>query len=220
LNIEIELDTLIDFIPDVIDEMTYELNKIKTDIIKYKNNIIFGYIEPNGNEIETLKDNLKTTNDYLNLIINKIENINTNYEKEEKLNELYKQFYTQINFIKELMNEYSLTNDNKYIFNSVEIYINEIEPLIKEIRKEKYKYMNVEIIDNKFHLIQKNYDEDDLEEKPDNYINIKSFVVGMGGNVKKGITKKIRSKKKDGEVKQTKKNKTAVKFSIDEEEIS
>lgn len=217
LNIEIDIDRLTHFIPDTIHEMSIELNKLKNDIIKYKNNVIFGYINVNNEEIYKLKTDLKWTNDYLNFITNKMNNIDRNFEKEEKLNELYKQFYTQINSIKEWMKEYELNNDNKYILDSVEIYINGIEPLLKEIRNIKYKHMNVEIIDNKFHLIQKKYDEDDLEEKLDNYINVKSFIVGMGKNVKKNDTKKVNRTKKNDENKKTRKNKISVNFNIDEE---
>jgi len=208
LNIELELDYAIEYIPDIIDEYIILTNKLKNDIIKYKNDIVFGYENLDSLKFSSLKKNLEEIVNYLNYLTDKLIKLNDNYENKLKLNELNEMFYSQIDEIKSYLNMFKSTNEEKYIKEAVNIYIDFLDPLVKNIRNLKYKYVDVEIIDNKYELIEKKNFITDYEEKPLDYIKVISFVRGM--TMEKNKTKKNINKEKQTLL-TSKKNKTDTK---------
>lgn len=208
LNIELELDYAIEYIPDVVEEHFILINKLKNDIIKYKNDIVFGYEILDTVKFSSLKNNLEEIVNYLNYLTDKLIKLNDNYENKLKLNELNENFYKQIDEIKSLLNMFKSTNEEKYIKEAVQLYIEFFDPLVKNIRNLKYKYVDVEIIDNKYELIEKQNFITDYEEKPLDYIKVISFVRGM--TMEKNKTTKNRTKEKQTLL-ISKKNKTDTK---------
>jgi len=208
LNIELEIDYAIEYIPDVVDEHLILVNIIKNNIIKYKNDIVFGYENIDTEKFSSLQNSLEEIVNYLNYLIDKLVKLNDNYENKLKLNELNEIFYSQIDEIKSYLNMFKSTNEEKYIKEAVNIYIDFLDPLVKNIRNLKYKYVNVEIIDNKYELIEKQNLITDYEEKPLDYIKVISFVRGM--TTEKNKTKKIRPTEKQTLL-TLKKNKTDTK---------
>ena len=194
LNIELEIDYAIEYIPDVVDEHLILINIIKNNIIKYKNDIVFGYENINTDKFSSLQNNLEEIVNYLNYLINKLIKLNDNYENKLKLNELNENFYSEIDEIKSYLNMFKSTNDENYIKKAVKLYIDFFDPLVKNIRNLKYKYVDVEIIDNKYELIEKQNLITDYEEKPLDYIKVISFVRGM--STEKNKTTKNRTKEK------------------------
>ena len=123
-----------------------------------------------------------------------------------ELNNLLFNYYNTITEIKNYMKLFQQTNNNDDILKSIHTYIDNLIPNIQKIEKLKYKYRNVEIIDDNFELVQKTFDNDDLEIKDKKYIHIKSFITGLGENINKNNeTKKIR-KNVGIKTKKTKKN--------------
>jgi hypothetical protein len=207
LNINIEIE-FIEYIPDVIQKNTKEINDLKNSIIKYKNDIVFGYLkEPNINiNIDKMKSDLDDLIDINNYYKNNLLNTEENIDKLNELNNLLLNYYNTIAEIKNDMKLFKQTNNNDDILKSIHTYIDNLLPNIQKIEKLKYKYRNVEITDDNFELIQKTFDNDDLEIKGKKYINIKSFITGLGENINKNNeTKKIR-KNVGIKTKKTKKN--------------
>lgn len=184
LNINIEID-YVEYIPQLLIDFSKEINKIKNDIIKYKNNIIFGYNNVDTAEIKKITEDLEYNISYFNLMNVKYNDIDNNYEKNKKKEDLSLKLYEVIDEIKKLIQEFKNTNDKKYIKNAVELYIDVIIPLNKEIREIKYKHIDVEESENIFTLTQINTPIDDLENKDNDYIKILSFVIGMGKKTEK-----------------------------------
>jgi hypothetical protein len=203
INIDIEF---VEYIPDVIKENTNEINNLKNSIIKYKNDIVFGYLKDPNINIDKITNDLDSLIDTNNFYKNNLLNTEQNIDKLNELNNLLFNYYNIITEIKNSMKLFKQTNNNDDILKSVNNYIDNLLPNIQKIEKLKYKYRNVEITDDTFELVQKTFDNDDLEIKGKNYIHIKSFITGLGENINKNNeTKKIR-KNVGIKTKKTKKN--------------
>jgi hypothetical protein len=193
LKIEIVIDGFIDYIPDTLNEYYQQINTLKNNIIIYKNNIVFGYINSNLQEMNKITKDLEHSIVYYNLLKNKLIDILDNPLENDELNTLHNQLYQLIDRNATLLNEYKKTNDNTFLKEIVETYIHTLTPLLLQIRNLKYKYITVDFNNNDqtFHFIGKKYNIPDLEHSDnENYIQIKSFVTGNTTTVKK--TKKIK----------------------------
>ena len=193
LHIEIQLDGYIDFIPDTLNDYYNQINTLKKSIILYKNNIVFGYIHSNLQDMNKITKDLEHSIVYYNLLKNKLIDIQDNPQENEELDSLHTQLYQLIDRNANLLNEYKKTNDNAFLKEIVETYIHTLTPLLLQIRNLKYKYITVDLNNNDqtFHFIGNKYNITHLEHSDnENYIQIKSFVTGNTTTVKK--TKKIK----------------------------
>ena len=129
--------------------LSSDLEKVKTEIIKTKLNLLFNY----ANEPETIKKfnklrpelkaleevSFETQKKYLN-IINNTDNI-------ENLKEANVNLFILKEQLKELGKKYNETGKPNIITEIVEKYTSQLEPLANKIRNLKYKNVTIECSD-------------------------------------------------------------------------
>jgi hypothetical protein len=72
----------------------------------------------------------------------------------------------------------------------VEIYVNQLQPLLTKIRNSKYMSSRVELEDHIYHLIQEKFTLEDIESA-NVYPEVLEFHLGSG-NTQKTKTRKVR----------------------------
>lgn len=180
------------------NNMTYfenEINTFKNDVINAKNKLLFGYItsESAVEEFDRLKENINDSSSLLEYFIDKFTNITNSQSKNEVTNSLKMDINnTYIHDIKSAIENYNKTNDEQYVKDAVDIYVNILIPKLKELRELQYKKCIVEYNadDGTFHLIQKKYDIEDIEYSDDIIVNEKGKTnkVPTPNNLESGVT--------------------------------
>ena len=170
-------------------------NIIKSDknrIITYKNDLLFGYIstEEALAKFEGIKSNISDYSKILSHELTQYNEIIDNSEEKKQLQAKTVESFDNINKIKDSIERYNNTNNTQFVKDAVDLYVGTLMPQLKEIMGLKYKYCQVELLDdNNYHLIQKKNTIDQLEyalSEP----SVNSFVVG--------ITKAKQTKKNRG----------------------
>ena len=67
------------------------------------------------------------------------------------------------NSIKSRMSLFKSTNNIKYVKECVELFITDLTQLNRELRELQYNIINIEKIDNEFHLIKDSYTLKELQ---------------------------------------------------------
>jgi hypothetical protein len=204
-----------------IKEIESEINNNKIDIIKEKNNIIFGYSqESNAIEIfNKLNDELKANAKTAGIIIEKNILINDNPEKKLYTKKLQDEF--GIEFLmpfKKMIKDYNETDNTSIVNEAVKFYIEEMMPKIKEIAELKYEvnYVEYNDEDGKYKLIQMKNSLANLENEIFMDDKVVYFVKGTKKSSKsKNKTIKIMSPEKIKK-KKTLKSRPAIDFEIEE----
>jgi len=187
LNIEINIGQR-----DPLDKL---MNKIRNEIIEYKNNIIddknkllFGLITT-----ETALENFENNKNYISdltsvyeIYLDKWNNEIDNQEKKIELEESLVQSYESITAIKDCIKKMNENNDTKYAIDAANIYHKILKPLLDKIRQLKYSENSVYNNENNntCNLIQRKYKIEDtlLTSYEDKII---SFEVGLKAKVVK-----------------------------------
>jgi len=210
-----------------------DINNYKNEIIKYKNDMIFGYLPAERAVVvfeqirEDLTNSVKSYESSLESYLNKTDN----REKKDRLRQLTAGLYININDLKTLVNEFDRTGNSQFAQQAVSVYTNDILPKVESIRAEKYAYSAVEYDsdDDTYHLIQKKIT---IEQREDNLLSdndevVKHFTVGVGKKIKvRKSRKKAVSPVDEQEAlskrkRATSKNRSIVEFFLgsDEEEV-
>ena len=218
LNINITYGYRLPYDTD-IKEIESKINENKIDIIKEKNNVIFGQSTTHkGLEIfNKLTDELKSNTKTAGIIIEKNILINDNPEKKIYKKKLEDEF--GIEFLipfKKMIKEYNDSDNTSIVNEAVKFYIEEMVPKIKEITELKYEVNYVEYENNEYKLIQKKNTLSNLEN--DIFMNDKviSFVKGIKKTSKSKTAKTIEPEKR--KKKKTLKLKPSIEFEMEEEE--
>jgi len=212
------------------------INKIKTNIIIDKNDLLFGYItsEEAVDKFDNIQESFTTVSSNYEYLLESYNNIVNNKEKKEELAKKEIELQLNIDNVKKLMANFSKTQEVQFVDDVVETYLNEITPLADYIMKNKYAYSIVDYNErNHTHeLVQTPLSIDVLEWdlSTDNTRGIVSLKVGMNkmdkmDKIKKprGPSKTKKMPKEENEFKivvpkkKTKKNKKPV-LTIESEE--
>ena len=192
LNICINLgyfETYSESIADIENIIKSDKNKI----ITYKNDLLFGYIttEEALDKFEGIKTNISDFTKILSHELTQYNEIIDNSEEKKQLQAKTVESFDNINKIKDSIEKFNNTNNTQFVKDAVDLYVGTLMPQLKEIMVLKYKYCQVELLDdNNFHLIQKKNTIDQLEyalSEP----SVNSFILGM---TKSKQTKKNRDK--------------------------
>lgn len=147
LNIEIKKPTTMN-VRDVLPEVEKELKNNEATIKKLKLYLLFGILD----EEQTLSSYNSEKALYLENVdfresMVEVVNLSRNIqEREENKKRLRLALYQHIKEIKENMSEY-LINENKEGLNrTIEIYKNHVVSLLKDLRKNKYSFQDIEKI--------------------------------------------------------------------------
>lgn len=172
LNISIKKEKVINII-ELIKDIEYKINILKTDIIKVKLDFIFNF---NNQELSLelfnkYKSQLQDFNLKYNDLFIKLIDITNNITNNEKLKDYYIKQDELIKKIQLFSKEFNKTNSVSFIKDTVDIYINELDKFNILIIDLKYKYNNIELIDNEYKLIQEKHIKEEFE------ITINKFVI-------------------------------------------
>lgn len=166
LNIEINRGKFVNK-EIVYKEYLDHVEEGKENIIKSKLDLLFNFKTESEvlKEFEKLKDDLKKDVDMMLEFRKELLEITYNLENKDKLTEVVDSLQENINIFKKNIENYEETNKIQFIKDSVEIYKNEIFPLLMKHRELQYKTMNIEYDDNEntYHLIQKKYFDEKME---------------------------------------------------------
>ena len=155
-----------------------EINNLKNDVIDSKNKLLFGYMtsESAVEEFDKLKEMINDSSSFLEYFIDRFANIASNKSKIELITSLKIDINNSyIHDIKAAVENFNKTNDEQYIRDAVDIYVNILIPKLKELRELQYKKCIVEYNADTgtYHLIQKKYDIEDIEFGEDIIVNEK-----------------------------------------------
>lgn len=150
---------------DILKKDESDLDEIKNNIIKQKNNLIFGFIDSDKavDNFENIKEELNgvtlnheiTLEKYISVVDNKI--------KKKKITNIEKQIFSVISEIKKLVKKYGENNDTVYIQDAVKMQISDLNKLVEERRNLMYSQCFVEHDNGDVKLVEKRVTIQDLE---------------------------------------------------------
>jgi hypothetical protein len=199
LNIDINLGTILSY------EYALQIDKdvildYKKDIIKEKNNLMFGYISSKIaiDRFDKLKAEMVSSIELYEDANKQYLNITNNLEKKEKILELQQQVYGIIHSIKIYIKQYESSNNPALINDAVTLYTEELLGKITELNMLNFAYKAVEYDadSNTYTLVKKQYSVEEMEINigADNKVN--SFVTGVGTETAATTDKTVTNKKK------------------------
>lgn len=206
LNIDINLGTILSY------EYSLEIDKevildYKKDIIKDKNNLMFGYISSKTaiDRFDKLKAEMVSGIELYEDANKQYLNITNNLEKKEKIIELQQQVYGIIHSIKVYIKQYESSNNPALINDAVTLYTEELLGKITELNMLNFAYKAVEydVDSNTYTLVKKQYSVEEMEINIGADNKVISFVTGVGdigepataNNADKTVTNKKKGRK-------------------------
>ena len=202
LNINIQVG-ICESIVDNIKNVEKMIEETKLEIIKEKNNLLFGYVtsEKALVKFEELKKAISEFTSSLELLLDKYSEISLNENKQKKINDVKVETYNIINDIKKQMDDFTISKKTIFTQNSINIYINELLPKLKELMSLTYGVNRVELENNKYYLVQKTNSIADFEIFYGN-VGVVDYTTKYNKKSKSAMTRK----KKPKQGKKTKKN--------------
>ena len=172
LNINIAVGNF-ENINDILKMIDGEIYNAKNVIINDKNKLLFGLIttekalENFDSEKATIKDFTDLLETYLQIHIKRTDDPET----KAKLDEEVEKSYLLIQQIKTAIKNFNETNSVEFVRGGVEVYNDELRPVLNQILQLKYKQNMVvfEESSNTYHLVQRAYSIKDLEMNNDKY---------------------------------------------------
>ena len=172
LNINIAVGNF-ENINDILKMIDGEIYTAKNEIINDKNKLLFGLIttEKALSNFDLQKATIKDFTDLLETYLQIHTKLTDDPEKKVKLNEEVEKSYLLIQQIKGAIKNFNETNSIEFVRSAVEVYSDELRPVLNEILSLKYKENMVvfEESDNTYHLVQRAYAIKDLEMNNDKY---------------------------------------------------
>jgi hypothetical protein len=165
-----------------------DLNELKLQIIKDKNDLMFGYIDQNEAvaKFNAKTDELKELTEIAGYVINTNIVTNENPEKKVLTKTLEDEFgMSYLIPFKNMMKEFNESNgrDKKKVNEAVKFYVDEMTPKIREIQKLKYEreFIDYEpnISGDNYFLFQRKNSLVNLELNFFSKDSVKSFVKGV-----------------------------------------
>uniref|UniRef100_A0A6C0EFV2 Uncharacterized protein n=1 Tax=viral metagenome TaxID=1070528 RepID=A0A6C0EFV2_9ZZZZ len=179
--LNIEITSNIFNTKEYLNDEENNLTNDKTDVIKYKNDLLFGYLSENEvvDKFEELKEQIKSETSNYEFLLSQYNEVVNNNEKLSKINKNTKEIYELIDKLRNTMDKYEKTDNIRYVDDAVTLYVNELTPKIKQNNQLKYKVEYVEFneYDDTYKLVQLPYTVEDLEASLDN--KVVNLVTGL-----------------------------------------
>ena len=160
-------------INDILKMIDGEIYTAKNEIIIDKNKLLFGLIttEKALANFDLHKSTIKDFTDLLETYLQIYIKLTDDPETKAKLNEELEKSYLLIQRIKTAIKNFNETNSIEFVRGVVEVYNNELRPVLNQILKLKYKQNMVvfEESSNTYHLVQRPYSIKDLEMNNDKF---------------------------------------------------
>lgn len=178
---------------DVITDVEKSIQENKNNLIQDKNDLLFGYIttEEALNNFEFLKKEISEFTNSYSFHLGELNDIINNKEEKELLGKNQETSYLLMDEIKELMDKFNKTENQQFVKDAVEIYVNQLQPLLKKIRETKYSSNRVELENNIYYLTQEKFTIEDIESAgvlPE----VLEFHLGSGNRTNQAKTRKSR----------------------------
>ena len=164
LNIELNLGMIMN-IEDELHESETKIREIRREIIKDKNDLLFGYVSaPDAiSKFDKIKEKMADANASYEIILNTYMGIVDNKPVKEKINKLLLDTYTDIQSSHELVNKYEREQNVDFINDLVTMYITRLTPKLVELRQLLYPYCAVDKYDSECVLIQRKMEIEQME---------------------------------------------------------
>ena len=168
LNIELSLGMIMN-IEDELHDSETKIREIRREIIKDKNDLLFGYVSaPDAiAKFDKIKEKMADANASYEIILNTYMSIVDNKEVKEKINKLLLDTYADIQTTHELVNKYEREQNVDFINDLVTMYITRLTPKLVQLRQLLYPYSAVEKEnkkkDNTCVLIQRKMEIEQME---------------------------------------------------------
>jgi hypothetical protein len=164
LNIELNLGMIMN-IEDELHDSETKIRDIRREIIKDKNDLLFGYVSaPDAiAKFDKIKEKMADANASYEIILNTYMSIVDNKPVKEKINKLLLDTYADIQSSHELVNKYEREQNVDFINDLVTMYITRLTPKLVELRQLLYPYNAVEKYDSECVLIQRKMKIEQME---------------------------------------------------------
>ena len=155
LNIELNLGMIMN-IEDELHDSDTKIRDIRREIIKDKNDLLFGYVSaPDAiAKFDKIKERMADANASYEIILSTYMSIVDNKSVKEKINKLLLDTYADVQSSYELVNKYEREQNVDFINDLVTMYITLLTPKLVELRQLLYPYNAVEKYDSECVLIQ------------------------------------------------------------------
>jgi hypothetical protein len=200
LNINI-VSTKYNTFADEIVKYEDDIDKLKTDIIKEKYNIMFGYTpEENGiNNFTSMSNELKDTTMLAGYVIEKNILVNSNPEKEELMRKSVTIFGNDyLMQFKQMVDQFNQDGNEAIMTEAAKFYADEMVPRLKEIQGLKYDECFLEYDQDslEYKLYQIKNSLANLETSDSSDAKVVSFVTGLKDTGTKTLAEDKSKKKK------------------------
>ena len=164
LNIDLNLGMVMN-IEDELHDSETKIREIRREIIKDKNDLLFGYVSaPDAiAKFDKIKEKMADANASYEIILSTYISIVDNKSVKEKINKLLLDIYADIQSSHELVNKYEREQNVDFINDLVTMYITRLTPKLVELRKLLYPYCAVDKNDNTCVLIQRKMEIEQME---------------------------------------------------------
>ena len=164
LNIELNLGVVVNIEDELHDNET-KIRDIRREIIKDKNDLLFGYVSaPDAiAKFDKIKEKMADANASYEIILNTYMSIVDNKPVKEKIDKLLLETYANIQSTHELVNKYEREQNVDFINDLVTMYITQMTPKLVELRRLLYPYSAVDKNDNTCVLIQRKMEIEQME---------------------------------------------------------
>ena len=164
LNIDLNLGMVMN-IEDELHDSETKIREIRREIIKDKNDLLFGYVSaPDAiAKFDKIKEKMADANASYEIILSTYMSIVDNKPVKEKINKLLLDTYADIQSSHELVNKYEREQNVDFINDLVTMYITRLTPKLVELRKLLYPYCAVDKNDNTCVLIQRKMEIEQME---------------------------------------------------------
>jgi hypothetical protein len=192
LNITVQTGKY-NLLPVVLEGIEKEIQENKKSTIDDKNRLLFGLIttETALKNFEEIKDYISSLTALLESYLDEYNSITDNLEKKTELKESITKSYFYIEEIKLSIKNFDEDDNSQYVRDAVNIYLNNLKPILNKISELKYKENAVHYNENEntYNLIQNKYTNQSLEFT---YFNNKvlSFDIGLKAVITKTPVKK------------------------------
>ena len=157
-----------------LNEEEENLINDKIEVIKYKNDLLFGYLSENEvvDKFEELKEKIKSETSNYEFLLSQYNEVVNNNEKTKNVNINTKEIYELIDKLRNTIDKYEKTDNIRYVDDAVTLYVNDLTPKIKQNNQLKYKVEYVEFndYDDTYNLVQLPYTVEDMEASLDNKV--------------------------------------------------
>lgn len=164
LNIELNLGMVLN-IEDQLHDSETRIREIRREIIKDKNDLLFGYVSaPDAiAKFDKIKEQMADANASYEIILNTYVSIVDNKPAKEMINKLLLETYANIQTTHELVNKYEREQNIDFINDLVTMYITQLTPKLVKLRQLLYPYTAVEKYDKECVLIQRKMEIEQME---------------------------------------------------------